>query len=242
MIALVCIAKDEHNLVEWCRYHRAVGFDKIFIYANDWMPAYALPNYVTVIPIAGEVKQLFAYNDWIKRFQKFYTHAAFFDCDEFLFFANGEDVNKLVARLPERHIAINWVMFGSKEEEGGTGIINRFCHRSKNVNTHVKTILHLNHESYMISPHNSNKSGYSPENIRVMEAHNTLGSMQNVFLAHYWTQDADYWERKMKRGRADTGKRGARTKMDFVTHNCISNEVFDDRLKLYYESTKEVIS
>jgi hypothetical protein len=236
MIALVAIAKDESNLIEWSRYHKAVGFDKIFIYCNDWMPDYALPNYVTVIPIAGECKQLFAYNDWIKRFQKFYAHAAFFDCDEYLFIESG-NVNDLIKKLPDRHIAINWVMFGSKEEPFQFNtVINRFLHRAEKVNDHVKTILHLNQGAYMTNPHHSNQSGYSPENIVVTGSFNTRGTMANAFLAHYWTQDETYWNKKMLRGRADTGRKYGRTLHDYANHNSFANEVYDNRLtKIIYE-------
>ena len=36
-VALVCIAKNEDNYIEeWVNYHLKLGFDKIFIYQNDW--------------------------------------------------------------------------------------------------------------------------------------------------------------------------------------------------------------
>ena len=35
--ALVCIAKWEDTIEEWCNYHLKLGFDKIFIYQNDWV-------------------------------------------------------------------------------------------------------------------------------------------------------------------------------------------------------------
>jgi hypothetical protein len=35
--ALVCIAKWEDTIEEWCNYHLKLGFDKIFIYQNYWV-------------------------------------------------------------------------------------------------------------------------------------------------------------------------------------------------------------
>lgn len=35
--ALVCIAKDEDLYIdEWIKYHLHIGFDKIYVYRNDW--------------------------------------------------------------------------------------------------------------------------------------------------------------------------------------------------------------
>jgi hypothetical protein len=162
---------------------------------------------------------------------------AFFDADEFLYFPNGDKVTDLIKRLPNKHIAINWVMFGSKEEPYQFNtIINRFLYRSATVNDHVKTIIRLHQGAKMTSSHHSNQSGYSPEMIQVTGSFNTRGSMENCFLAHYWTQDVDYWMRKIMRGRPDTGMDRNRTWKDFDNHNITCNTVYDDRLtKVEYE-------
>lgn len=82
--ALICIAKNEDNyILEWINYHLKLGFDDIFIYANDWQ--YAINNAkVKLYQIQGNQQQVNAYNHFLKHNNYNYDWAAFLDVDEFL--------------------------------------------------------------------------------------------------------------------------------------------------------------
>jgi len=205
-VALVAIVKQEQHLVEWCRYHYALGFDKIFFFANDWMPDYALPNSVDVTPIAGECQQINAYNRWITTYGSSYDYVAFFDADEYLYLVKHKSVKEFIADY-KTSISINWVFFGSNETEIKQGIVGRFIHRQVGVDRHTKMIVKLTSGVRMINPHFANEASYSTERLPLIRnPFNERGTDQIAFIAHYWTQTREYFESaKVARGRADTG-------------------------------------
>ena len=54
--ALVCIAKNERYATEWVAYYRKIGFDKIFMYQNNWR--YAMEwDHFEKIPFDGDFMQ-----------------------------------------------------------------------------------------------------------------------------------------------------------------------------------------
>lgn len=206
-VALVAIVKDENHLVEWCRYHMSLGFDKIFLYCNDWMPSYALPNSVNVIPIAGQRKQMIAYQQWTKAYGHSYDYAMFLDADEYLYLVKWNTVQEMLIQIVQgkRSMVINWVFFGSKEEPFMFHtVVSRYLHRDDSVDRHVKTIMKLGVGNYMINPHHGHGSAISPEHKEVIGSYNEKGSMENAFIAHYYYQSPDHWDKKVKRGRADS--------------------------------------
>jgi hypothetical protein len=235
MISLVAIVKEERNLVEWCEYHKGIGFDRIFLYLNDWLPDYDLPEGVTTEVIHGKAKQLAAYNKWLQDYQHFYTHAAFFDADEYLYLAKWANVTEMLRQLGwDKHTVINWVFFGSQQVPKNEGIVRRFRMRASTIDKHVKCIVRLNQGAYMTGPHNCSQLAYSPEHRPVLGPFNPKGKMDNAFIAHYWTQDLEYFRVKCARGRADTGDKFNHKVQEWHEQNVITNEVYDDRLVLNY--------
>ena len=232
-VALVAIVKQEDHLVEWCRYHMSLGFDKIFLYCNDWMPDYALPNSVDVIPRAGTRQQMKVYNDWIKVYGPSYDYVMFLDADEFLYLVSWNKVQDMLKQVTDgqKSMVINWVFFGSKEEPFMFhSVVRRFCYREDKVNKHVKTILKLGSGNYMVSPHNGNQVAVSPEHIKVEGPFNVAGTMINAFVAHYYYQDVRHWLKKVGRGRADS----IRTRDNEIYDEHDHNKVFDPRLEKTY--------
>ena len=97
--ALICIAKNENNYIrEWCEYHHALGFDKIYIYDNNSgeyiSDAVGDLPYVSISTRYRNVQQkcvevqLKCYNEWYEKHRGEYTHFAFFDVDEYLAFSD----------------------------------------------------------------------------------------------------------------------------------------------------------
>jgi len=115
--ALVCIAKNEDRYIaEWLKYHLALGFDKIFVYQNNWRctdnSALSLKN-VEWIEYDGEKKQLAAYNDFLNKHFNDFDWVAFFDVDEFLVIKDDELKHWLSLAYKFYGIAVNWKYFGN---------------------------------------------------------------------------------------------------------------------------------
>jgi glycosyltransferase involved in cell wall biosynthesis len=133
-VALVCIAKDEDNYIEeWLDYHLKLGFDKAYVYCNDWI--WKVPekygDKVEAIDFPGLKQQIPAYDDFIKKHYFEYNFAAFTDIDEYIVLKqlnnikqalyNYRDVSCL--RLPIRTFGNNGL---DKVEDGNYSVVDRF--------------------------------------------------------------------------------------------------------------------
>ena len=80
----------------------------------------------------GECVQLSAYQDCYDRFNKLYDWIAFFDIDEFLTIADGnDDIHKFLNKkefLPYQLLHINWKVYGDNDllDNDGRNVIERF--------------------------------------------------------------------------------------------------------------------
>lgn len=170
-IALCCIAKMENEYIHFfVEYYVNLHFDKIFIYDNNNLDGerieevisdYIESGLVEIIDYRGrEEAQLKAYQDCYSRFSKEYDWIAFFDCDEFLTFAdNTTDIHSFLSQRkfdPFQLIHVNWKVYGDNEllDNDGRNVIERFAlpipFRTKGVegaygshleNEHVKSIV-----------------------------------------------------------------------------------------------------
>lgn len=78
-IALVCIAKNEDNYIrEWIYYNSILGFNKIFIYENNWRSSFNFHK-IEKIPFDGPAKQVESYNHFLNNYSKDFDWVAFFD-------------------------------------------------------------------------------------------------------------------------------------------------------------------
>ena len=77
--ALCCIAKNEDRYIhEWVDYHLKLGFDKIYIYCDDWLCPVEESQSVTIISIRGvSHPQLPAYNHFLACLAKPYDYVMF---------------------------------------------------------------------------------------------------------------------------------------------------------------------
>lgn len=236
-VALVAIVKEEKFLLEWCRYHAALGFDKIYLYANDWMPDYALPNGVEVIAVAGQGVQMRTYQRFQEQFGKYFDYAMFLDADEYLYLVKWRNVKELIAQISNgKSIAINWLHFGNPDPSV-SGVVRQFLYRDEKADRHVKTIMRLNAGNYMTNPHHGKLSAVSCEHRVVTGPFNFNGSIENAFIAHYYYQDIEHWQKKVARGRADSAvmrRDGERWMPDGAY------SVFDNRLKLFYDNARKI--
>lgn len=221
-VALVCIAKNEDNYIyEWVNYHKKIGFDKIFVYENDWECPIE-NDVIEKIKINGRHQQIQAYNHFIQNYSSGYNWAAFLDVDEFLVLKKHKNVKEFINDYREFNgIGINWVLFGDNDHRkvihDEFSVIKRFTKRSKNVNPHIKTILNLNTNCQM--------SVHSPSNLSIVDTNKKIisgplnfeGDDNIAQINHYFCKTEDEFDIKSKRGRNGYGSE--RDISDFIDNN-----------------------
>ena len=208
--ALVCIAKNEDLYIqEWIDYNKKLGFDKIFIYENNWRCNIEDPILVK-IPYDGLNKQVEAYNHFIQNYKNEYDYAAFFDVDEFLVLKKHKTVNEFITEYQNSNgIGVNWVWFGSGgkltiEESGvGDSVLKRFIKKENTKNEGMKTILNLKSHGLMVLPHNPNIPIFDTDRRIIYGPANPNGSTDIAQLNHYFFKSYEEYVKKCERGRAD---------------------------------------
>ena len=214
--ALVCIAKNEENYIdEWIKYHIKLGFSKIFIYENDWRYNGEFKNsdYIKLIEFDGKLKQIPAYNHFIKTYYKEYDWAGFIDVDEFIVLKQDKNISSFLEKYNEyKSVGLNWSMFGSNNLKfnGEYSVIKRFLKCHKKLIEEIKCFINFKKaEDKLIfttnNPHNIlnrdctitvDKQKYinGPLN-----KHN-LENREIAYLNHYYTKTKDEWDTKISRG------------------------------------------
>ncbi len=227
-VALVCIAKDEDRYIdEWVRWHTAIGFDKAFVYANDWRIGREIEN-VVEIPFDGQVKQMEAYTDWLANRSNGFDWAAFFDVDEFLN-THDKHVGWILSDLSTYPaVGVNWRMFGDSgltEDDGSNGVLSRFTKCETRLHRLVKSIVNLRIYPkpirFSCNPHIPDSGVLNLDGKFVGNAEADPVENPCMELNHYFCKTwPEFMNTKMKRGRADCVADGSddhvmRTRHDF---------------------------
>lgn len=233
--ALVCIAKNEdHYIDEWIAYNLKLGFDHIFIYANDWFFTYAHPQ-VTIIDYPGENKQREAYAHFLANYRKDFTWAAFFDVDEYLVLKKSSTIREFLQDYEGKEaVAINWVMFGDNELTEVTddySYLMRFTKRQKGVDKHIKCILNLTNNSSRMDVHNPYDVPATDTNgKKVVGPYNPQGDDNIAQLNHYYSRTIQEFKDKCDRGRADAHIKNGYEWREVHNHNDIEDTLARDFL------------
>lgn len=237
-IALCCIVKMENGYIRFfVEYYKNLGFDKLFLYDNNDIDGeqldevigdYIHDGFVDVIDFRGRpVAQLSAYQDCYDKYNKQYDWIAFFDCDEFLTFANAAtDVHRYLRQwkfLPYQVLHVNWMVYGDNEmlDNDGRNVIERlscpiqpfhFCSQYSDIpeNNHVKSIVRggLSLIDWIETPHTPvskilrccNSEGEQVDINLPFQNYN----FQTLYIRHYCTKTIGEWvKNKMKRGIPD---------------------------------------
>ena len=206
-IALVCIAKNEdHYIKEWCEYNKKLGFDKIFIYENNWRSGIIDPIVETISFDEKSQQQQKSYAHFIKNYGKTYDWAAFFDIDEFLVLKKHKSVKDFVSQY-EKHsgIGINWVLFGDNDQSGvaikDCSLVKRFTKRQIKPNKLIKSIIKIKSCKKMFVHH--------PDCFIVNTNHEPMyGAFSETVLDdvaqinHYYCKTIEEFTEKTTRGKA----------------------------------------
>ena len=208
-IALVAIAKDEDKyLQEWIDHYKKTGFDKIYLYENNYRSKIEDPLMIK-IPCDGECKQLYAYNHFIQNYGPSYDWAAFFDIDEFLVLKKHLNIKEFINEYGHDTyaLAINWIFFGNnfieEYDPNNNSLINRFKMRQKRVNEHIKSIIKIHQNIQMNHPHCPNVNWKDTNNFYGNGPVNYNGTDDVAQLNHYVCKTKYEYMEKVLRGRAD---------------------------------------
>ena len=224
--ALCCIAKNEDRYIhEWVDYHLKLGFDKIYIYCDDWLCPVEESQSVTIISIRGvSHPQLPAYNHFLACLAKPYDYVMFLDVDEFLVLKKHSSVSDFLSCKTES-IGINWVLFGDNglTDDGSNGVLNRFTCSQGSPNKHIKSLVRVTEGIKMQTPHNPYGDWLGSDGQMHTYAFCENGNTQEAQVNHYFCKTYEEWKQKQARGCADSAE--IRPDSDFDRHNF--NEIED---------------
>jgi hypothetical protein len=212
---VVCIAKNEDRTIqEWLDYNIKLGFDKIFIYQNDWT-CNIEQDYLTKLHSNGKNILPQVYNNWLSsKYRNDFDWAAIIDCDEFIVLHKHKTISEFLSEFDADDtagISPNWFFFGSGGQESPSpnpeSLIKRFTFRDKNPNIHVKTIINLKIKSAMVNPHSPNKPTIDTNRKKFSGPFNPNGPTDIIQINHYYHKSKQEWIERLNRGQADACKR-----------------------------------
>lgn len=224
--AICCIAKNEERYIhEWVDYHLKLGFDKIYIYCDDWQCPLTNSERVQVFHLPEIIApQMPAYNHFLDSYSKGYDYVMFLDVDEFLVLKNHSSVQEFLNGKTES-IGINWVLFGDNglSDDGSEGVLKRFTMRQEVPNKHVKTFVRVADGIKMQTPHNPYGQWRGSDGLLHKWAFCPDGNTDEAQVNHYFCKTREEWKLKQARGCADCDN--IRPDSDFDRHNF--NEIED---------------
>ena len=235
--AVVLIIKNEGKYIkEYVEYYTALDCDLI-IYDNDSDDGTAsiVKKYrnVTYIPWHGKKRQIDAYNQACKKYEKKYKYIMFFDADEFLIaddLLKGKSLYQILDSVFKRQkktacLGINWLIFGSSNlvEDPEDGVINAFTHCARDEfewNQLVKSCVIPSKIVGWVNPHLPLQTfGYKKINLdgkKIVQPRNELPKKKKIRLYHYFVKNKKHFEEKVNKGMAD------RNANDVINYKAIS--------------------
>jgi len=265
-VYLCAIGKNENRYIkEWVDYHLSIGFDKIILFDNNdvdgerfetVLQSYVYDDKVELVYVRGKEKQqLPSYEYAYKRYESVCDWMAFFDCDEFLTFADGVDLKHWIFYLDKINLGVdciyvNWMCYGDCENlfYDNKPVLERFpdplpfhkctiyefpqnCHVKSIVKTGSKTISFSNPHT----PDNNNFIYCSPSGC-VLSHYTPFLSYDYSFawLRHYTTKTISEWKDKMNKGYPDQSKEESKKNLTFDMF-FKWNEKTEEKLKIANE-------
>jgi hypothetical protein len=219
--AAICsiVVNEELYLDEFVNYHRALGFERFFVYDNtagfemkQWGKLKG--DYVQVIHFPGKAKQYAAYTDCARRAKAagIFKWVAFFDIDEFLVLKkHGHVSDMLEDHCKSGALAVNWLVFDNSgwNIPFSEPVTKRFLYRfnvSSPRNNGIKTIARVSHVKEFRSPHFAIlEEGFvarDSNGTQVNGPRNENKPTDVVVLHHYHAKSFKEFVQKRMRGRS----------------------------------------
>lgn len=224
---LCAIMKNEQlHLDEWISHHLSLGIERIFLYED----VNSIPHDDIVAPYGDRVvmeklsdpkfdflynnlksKQEDVYNWFMINHCGEYDYVGFIDCDEFMFFAEGYDLERLISEHTDdkNGFVLYWKLFSAngniepqKSLIESCPVENSICYQRGEIP--YKTFMSLRRPSVMVFIHNGrevlNTNGEIPDE--------TKPDLSKAWLNHYFTKSWDEWcDRFISRGDLIVGNR-----------------------------------
>jgi hypothetical protein len=223
--AIVAIAKNENSFVEeWINYHRAVGFDRIYLYDNagpeDESLDFLTEQYsdlVTITKLPGPGRQSAAYRHFCEHHRSETRWVAFIDLDEFIVFHKHGNIAGFLSEFEGLGtIGLTWLMFGhSGHEKRPAGLVmDDYTWRYPFSFPQVKTLCPSSEVTEILSVHNVNHkarliNGFDldgADKVSVLSEGNRfradLDTTATVSLNHYFSRSLEDIANKLSRGSA----------------------------------------
>jgi hypothetical protein len=150
----VCARWEENDIAEWVEYHRALGFDHIYVYSNDDDPMVLqkvlLPYltgedpYITYRhwPIIGQQPEM--YFHFMSNYKAETEWFSFLDVDEFFVFRGRDNVHAFMSQFESQCDALyfNWLIFGNNgfAQREADSVLLSYTKRASKIDLHTKTI------------------------------------------------------------------------------------------------------
>lgn len=225
-VAICTCIKDEHlYLAEWIEWHRAKGFDHIYLFEDNGSKPHneivAKYDFVTLLPIdvvndepdtiEGRQRKMSSYS--IRHFTQ-YDWLAFIDADEFVDFEGEYDLERLLAEYDEYPaVMLSWMLYNAngRIEKPNCGVIEAYpqaqpnadhCQIWHGMEWSVKSFVNMKRHPQMKHIH----IAYDAVNI---EGGAEPGKIfKKAWLRHYYTKSWEEWVwRIMERGDLCNGNR-----------------------------------
>lgn len=261
--ALVCIAKDEDNYInEWLDYHLKLGFDRIFVYCNDWnwfIPTkYKISNKVVKINFNGQKQQVPSYDDFIQKYYQDFDFACFTDIDEFIVLHKWDNINDCLKHYTDvKALRLPIKTFGNNGLDSvcdnNYSVLNRFT-KCRKVYEHIgKYIVNLmlckNKFKFLDENWFGKMPCVNPDKKMVYNSYycmfiNDDDSQQPIELNHYITKTwEEYFIRKsnsdVKKGIVNYNKDQILRAYCLINRNDFANEIENTRALEFSKSEEK---
>ena len=229
---------------------------------KEVLAPYVEKNLVTLTDFPGKAMQYPAYNDALEKYRFECRYMTFVDIDEFIYPKTNRPIVEIVDEILSGKentagLGINWQCFGSNGQEKADysrGVLERFTRRAlrdayflddkgkRSGNTHVKTIANPRVIRYMDSPHIATyfeeKFAVNSNGERMRDFYNYPVLDDKIVVNHYCVKSREEFNKKIARGRSDTGDKWSVEYFDTYDRN----ETFDDGILKYRAACTENFS
>lgn len=219
-LSMCAIVRDEEEsyIHEWLKYHRALGFEHVYLYDNqstiplkETTTQYLAQGWLDVFSIPGDGVQISAYAHCLKYYSDHNRWIAFLDLDEFIVPTTAQDLRHFLEPYePYGGLGISWLCFGSSGHEHipGESQIKYFTYRTHSSfqdNRHIKSIVQPQYITVPVSPHHflyrDNRFCVN-EHFEPVAGAQHSNSTDNIRINHYFCRSRDQFLKKISRGRA----------------------------------------
>lgn len=250
-LAVCAVFKNEAPfLLEWIAYHRAIGFDRFFLYDNgskdggtEAVLSSALAPHVRITHWPQRPAQLPAYRHFIYNHAPGHDWAAFIDIDEFLLPLEAGSIRDLLPRWESfSAVLAHWRVFGpSGWEVPPKGLaIESYVFRTEDslpVNRHIKSIVKCcDLLDVTPNPHQFQVKGFAcdtrgdPVPLTALQpeaCHDVL------VVNHYMTRSRHDWNAKIRRGSAMLSYTEPKYRQELFDHLAEVSHVRDETIQRF---------